>query len=168
MAGAAQTTPMILTEPTLCFKKNFLIKNAEIVNEGDLVGMDTNGFVVVASKTAGSIIKALGVAFFEGNNSTITSRTGDGTTQRCSIARYGLMLNANTTLVPGLAKGAPVYLGPVPTSTVSNYTCNLTSTNGDAIQQVGWVSDDGTTLEIFVVEAGLKYQTAGNSTVTFA
>lgn len=168
MAGAALTTPYNFSEPELIGQDNALIKSAEIVNQGDLVATDTNGFVVQATKTTGGVIQAEGVAFWPDENSTVTSRTGDGTTIRCAICRIATILNVNSTLVPGLGKGKRVYLGPVGTATVSNYTCTQTTTNGDALQHVGYVSADGTKLYIFVAQAGLIYQTSGNSIVGFA
>lgn len=168
MAGVALTTPYTMMGPELIGQDNALIKLSEVINEGDLAATDTNGFVVQASKTTGAVTQAEGVAFFPGNNSTITSRTGDGTTLRCSLARYAIIRNINSTLVPGLGKGKRVYLGAVGTATVSNYTCTQTSTNGDALQHVGYVSADGLSLYIFVAEAGLQVQTAGNSNIGYA
>ena len=150
------------------FDNEALIKNLEVINEGDLVAVDSNGFIVQASKTSGSVIQAMGVAFFHGNNSTNNVRTGDGTTIKCGIARKANIVGANTTMVPGFGKGKRVFLGPVGTASVSNYTCTLTTTNGDAIQQVGWVGLDGTTLEIFFTDGLFQYQTAGNSTANIA
>lgn len=165
MAGAVLGTPLNIQGPAEMFFSNPLIKLAEIVNEGDLVGLDTNGFVVVASKTTGAIVKALGAALFVGNNSTVNVRTGDGTAMPSGIARKCRIYGINSTTVPGLGKGKPVFLGPVTTTTVSNYTCNQTTTNGDALQLVGYVSPDGTYLEIDFTLSGFMYQTAGNSTV---
>lgn len=168
MAGAILGTPLNLQGPSDLFFADPLIKSAEIVNECDLVGLDTNGFVVVASKTQSAIVKALGLAMFVGNNSTYNVRTGDGTTQKSGIARKARIYNVNSTTVPGLGKGKPVFLGPVTTTTVSNYTCTQTTTNGDALQHVGYVSADGTYLEIDFTLSGIQYQTAGNSTVNIA
>ena len=173
MAGAILAPGLTFQQPSGedCFKGEWLIKNGDTINEGDLVGIYTTGgvtYITPASKTAGSIVKALGVAFFPGNNGTSNVRVGDGTTVKCSIARKAIITGTTTTMVPSLAGGLPVYLGPTPTTSVSNYTCALTSTNGDEIEQVGWVSPDGATLEIFVTGAGMQYQTAGNSTVNYA
>ena len=170
MAGAILAPGLTLVQPSGEdeFKGEFLIKNAEVVNEGDLVALDSNGLVVVASKTQSAVVQAWGVAFFPGNNGTNNVRTGDGTTIKCSIARKAVILGATSTMVPSLGKGKRVFLGPVDTTSVSNYTCALTTTNGDAIQFVGYVMDDGVTMEIFDVSNGFQYQTAGNSTVNFA
>lgn len=167
MAGTALTSPYNFSEPGLIMQDDAFIKNLEVINEGDLVATDTNGFVVQASKTQSAVTQAEGVAFFAGNNTTITSRTGDGTTQKCAIVRVATILGVNSTLVPGLGKGKRVYLGAVGTSTVSNYTCTQTSTNGDALQHVGYVSADGTKLYIFVTQAGIQVQTAGNSNIGY-
>jgi hypothetical protein len=172
MAGAILAPGLTLVEPSGedCFKGEFLINNGDTINEGDLVGIVTSGgvtYITPASKTQGAIVKALGCAFFPGNNGTNNVRVGDGTTQKCAIARKAIIQGANTTMVPAFAGGLPVYLGPTPTTSVSNYTCTKTATNGDALQQVGYVSPDGVTIEVFVVNSGLQYQTAGNSTVNF-
>jgi len=177
MAGAALTTPYQVQKPDLMFMENYLVKTSEVINYGDLVGVDTNGLVVNASKTASAIVVPRGVAIAIANdaatsgtaNSTQTSVTGDGTirvgiARMATITRQGTALN--TTIVPGLAKGAAVYLGAIGTSTVSNYTCTKTTTNGDALLQVGWVTADGLSLEIGPFDTTfLNYQTAGNSVV---
>lgn len=169
MAGAVLAPGLTMTQPDgpFLFQNDYLIKTSEIINEGDLVGMDSNGLIVQASKTQSAIVKALGFAFFPGNNGTGNTRTGDGVL-KCAISRKGIILGATSTMVPGLGKGKPVYLGAVGTTSVSNYTCTLTTTNGDAIQEVGYVMDDGVTIEVFVFQSGFQYQTAGNSTVNFA
>lgn len=169
MAGAILAPGLIMGQPdgNLLFQGDYIIKTAEVINAGDLVGMDTNGLIVNASKTQSAIVKALGCAFFPTDNTTNNVRTGDGTL-KCAIARHAIIQGATSTMVPGLGKGKPVYLGAIGTTSVSNYTCTLTTTNGDAIQEVGYVSDDGVTMEIFVFQSGFQYQTAGNSTVNFA
>jgi hypothetical protein len=72
-------------------------------------------------------------------------------------------------VVPSLDEGLPVFLGPVPTTTVSNYTCARSTTNGDKIQQVGDVEADGTTLRIDLsgVDTELIFQTSATSTVLY-
>lgn len=169
MAGAILAPGLVMIYPSGedLFKQDAIIKTSEIVNAGDLIAEDSNGLIVQASKTTGAVITAWGVAFFPSDNSTSNVRTGDGTL-KCAIARKAVIQGCTSTMVPGLGKGKRVYLGAVGTTSVSNYTCNLTTTNGDAIQHVGYVAADGTTLEIFVIDAGLQYQTAGNSTVNFA
>jgi hypothetical protein len=154
MAGAVLAPILTVTQPDLLFKGDYLIKNLEIVNEGDLVALDVNGFVVVASKTSGAVVQAWGAAFFPGNNGTNNVRVGDGLSVRCAISRKVLINGTTVTTVPGLGKGKPVYLGAVDTTTVSNYTCTKTAVSGDAVQQVGYVIDDGFTIEVFVVIQG--------------
>lgn len=170
MAGTTLAPGLTMMQPNGddLFKGDFLIKNLEVINEGDQVGMDSNGFIVNASKTTGAVVQSWGAAMFPGNNGTNNVRTGDGTTIKCAIARKAVILGATSTMVPGLGKGKRVYLGALGTATVSNYTCTLTSTNGDAIQPVGYVLDDGVTIEVFVVMGVFQYQTAGNSTVNIA
>ena len=170
MAGVALTAPYSGLRPERYFFDNPLIKNGEVVNFGDLVGMDSNGFVVNASKTAGSVVFARGVAMPVDDNSTDTYLTGDGTTVRCAISRIAVIKRTaanplNSTIVPGLAKGARVYLGALGTATVSNYTCTQTSTNGDGLQPVGFVDSSGLILEIDVMPNCIAYQTSGNSVV---
>jgi hypothetical protein len=169
MAGAAITSPMVFVKPdkvNMLSNYEYLIKNAEVVNQGDLVGLDSNGFVVVATNAAGAIIKPLGAAFFDDDNIGVSSRTGDGAYVTCSIVKKFDLQNATSTLVPSLGKGKPIYLGAVPTSTVSNYTCAFPSVNGTAVVEVGVVGADGTTLHIYGPFATfLQYQTSGNSIV---
>lgn len=170
MAGAAITAPMILVEPGLGLRRMVPIKSGEIVNQGDLVTVDTNGQVVVASKTQGAIVKASHIAYFPDENGMATSRTGVAAlTVVCGLCKRARLKSATSTLVPSLDNGLPVFLGPVPTSTVSNYTCALSTTNGDKIQEVGFVEDDGTTLNIDMsgVQSELKYQTVSSSTANY-
>jgi hypothetical protein len=160
---------MQLIKPANFVGGNDLIKSAEVVNEADPVGRDTNGFIVVATNAAGAIVKPQGLAFFADNNGTGGARTGDGTTVRCCIVRQCKLLNANSTLVPGLGKGKPIYLAGVPTATTSGLTCTRPSTNTQATVNMGYVGSNGTTLEINVdPNADLEFQTAGNSTLVAA
>lgn len=168
MAGAAFTT----TVPTLlgCWEwiGNYPIKSAEIVNQCDLVGTDANGQMVVASKTAGSVIVPSGVAVFDNDHSGVASLTGvAGLTVRASIYRRARIGNLNSTLVPSLTKQSlAIMLGPVSTATVSNYTAAISTANTDEVCPVGVVVD-ATTIEVDVaVGAFMKAQTAGNSTLT--
>lgn len=167
MAGAAYTT----TVPTVLqfsdFVGNYPIKSGEIINNGDLAAPDTNGQLVVASKTAGSVIGATGVAIFDDEHGGAQSRTGvAGLTVRASLYRKAKIGNLNSTLVPSItAVGLPVLLGPVPTATVSNYTCAISTTNTDEVQPVG-VTLSATQIKIDVTAPFLKAQTAGNSTLT--
>lgn len=168
MAGAAITAPGYLVKPDKVIG-TYLIKNAEVINEGDLIDIDTNGFIVAASKTQGAAVKAEGIAFFDDNNGPgQTARTGDGSTVKCGLAKRARIKGMNGTLVPGIGKGKPVYLGPVPTTTVSNYTCTQSTTAGDLIQTVGTVDSDGTTLVIDVDSTNqFAYQGAATSVVTY-
>lgn len=171
MAGTILTTPYNLIEPDHQFSQEYLINNGDTVNSGDLVGVvvvSGVGYITPASKTQGAVVIAWGIAFYPGINSTITYRVGDGLTQRCAIARSGILTGVNSTLIPALGAGKRVYLGAVGSATVSNYTCTQTTTNGDALQPVGYVSNDATYVELFIVSGGFQYQTAGNSTVNFA
>jgi hypothetical protein len=172
MAGTAITTPLTMIKPdqhSMVSNFDYLVKLNEVINAGDLVGLNSSGQVVVATNAAGAIVKPLGVAYFDHDTIGLSSVTGDGYSVYCAICKKADLQNATATLVPGLAKGAPVYLGAAPTSTVSNYTCTYPSVNGTAVVEVGFVGADGTTLHIngpFVTS--LQFQTAGNSTVASA
>jgi len=172
MAGFALVAPgnAVIPGPII---GNFLVKNAEIINNGDPVGIDSSGLVVCASKTQGAIVKAIGFAIMVDDLSggTASYVTGDGSTVYIGICRHCKILGVNSTLVPSLAKGLPVYLAAscVTAGTVSALTCALTTTNGDLIQELGFVMPNGTDLWLDCpTQNGFKYQTAGNSTLTFA
>lgn len=168
MAGAAFTTTVPQLLGAWEWIGNYPIKSAEIVNQCDLVGVDSNGQIVVASKTAGSVVAAIGVAVFDDDHSGVASRTGvAGLTVLASVYRRARIGNLNSTLVPSITKaGLPVLLGPVSTATVSNYTCAISTTNTDEVQPVG-ASINATTIEVCVAHGGfMKAQTAGNSTLT--
>ena len=170
MAGAAITAPMIGVDAGGVSPRTVPIKSAEVINNWDLVNVDTNGQVVSASKTQGAVVKATWIAFFSDENGMATSRTGvAGLTVKCGLCKRARLKNANSTLVPSLDNGLPVFLGPVPTSTVSNYTCARSTTNNDKIQQVGVVEDDGTTLAIDLAGTNteLIYQTSATSTTIY-
>lgn len=173
MAGAAWTsTPPLLTKPQKV-RGGYPIKSGEIINQGDLVGLDTNGQVVAASKTGGSTVKAIGIAFFDDDNSTAqAARTGVANlTVKCGICQQaGLKFSSAyaATQVPSINKGLPVYLGDVATGTVSNLTCAQTTTDTDLVQEVGHVDADGLTLLLNVVlNNDFAYQNAANSTARF-
>mgnify|MGYP001589048539 CR=1 FL=1 len=170
MAGAAITTPMIPVEPQGLAKRQVAIKSAEVINNGDLVAIDTSKKVVAASKTTGAIVKALWIAYFIDEHGMATSRTGNAAgTIKTGLCKKCRLKSANSTLVPSLDEGLPVFLGPVPTSTVSNYTCARSTTAGDKIEQVGSVEEDGTTLEIDLTGAftELLHQAAATSTAIY-
>lgn len=166
MAGAPYTTTVPRVQYFEEFIGNYPIKSGEIINNGDLAGIDTNGQMVVASKTAGSVVVATGVAIFDDEHGGAQARTGvAGLTVRASLYKRARIGNLNGTLVPSLTKqGLAVLLGPTPTATVSNYTCAITTTNTDEVQAVG-VSVDGSTIEVDVDPPFLKAQTAGTTTL---
>lgn len=146
----------------------FPIKSGEIINEGDLVGLDTNGQVVAASKTQGAVVKALGVAFFDDNNGTGQTRTGvAGLTVKCGICKKCHISGLTGTLVPSIDDGLPVFLGAVPTATVTNYTCARSTTANDKIQQVGFATSP-TEIEVDVIpETEFIYQSATTTTTVY-
>ena len=174
MAGAAMTTTSPLVTSPHGFIGEYPIKSGEIINNGDLVGMDTNGQVVAASKTQAANVKAKGIAFFDDDNSPgPAARTGVAAlTVKCGICKKAKLKFSSAyaaTQVPSIAAGLPVYLGPVPTATVSNYTCAQTTTANDLVQQVGFVDSDGLSVLAEVIpNTDLKYQTAATTTVALA
>lgn len=167
MAGAAYTTTVPILKNPRGVLGTFPIKSAEIINSGDLVALDVNFQVVVASKTQSAIIEAQGIAYFEDENGTVSSRTGvAGLTVKCGICKQARITNLNSTLVPALAGGGTkkVFLGPVPTATVSNYTCTQSTTAADKLQCVGQVVSN-TEIEVDVNYSLLAYQAAATTTV---
>jgi hypothetical protein len=150
MAGAIITKPMQVETPQ-DLGASYIIRTGEIINEGDLVGLDGNG-LLVASLNGTFPTSPLGCAFFDSANAS-TYRTGDGV-MKASIARRAKIRNANSTLVPGLAKGAPLYLSLITTPTTSNYTCVPPSSQGNNTLSVGYVDSDGTTLIVDVQSGG--------------
>lgn len=179
MAGAINTNMVPIQKPDnhWMYPGEYLIKNAEIINNGDLIGGNTSGTVQVATNATGAIVKPLGAAFFDQDNIGLGALTGDGSTittgiaSRCSIGTP--QAPVTSTLVPGLAKFAPLYLGPVPTTTVSNYTCNIPNllsgaAAGTAIIPVGFVSADAFVLHVIVTpDVGLQSQASGNSIINW-
>lgn len=168
MAGAAYTAgPLLVSHPS-DFVGSFPIKSGEIINEGDLVGVDSNGQMVVATKAA-TAVRALGAAFFDDANGTgDTTRTGVAAlTVRASIARKMRIRGLTTSIVPALNNGLPVFLGEVPDGTASNYTCTRSTTDTDAIQQVGFARS-ATEIDVQVEGAmDFLYQTAANSVTRY-
>jgi hypothetical protein len=150
MAGAIITKPMQVETPQ-DLGASYIIRTGEIINEGDLVGLDGNG-LLVASLNGTFPTSPLGCAFFDSANAS-TYRTGDGV-MKASIARRAKIRNATSTLVPGLAKGAPLYLSLITTPTTSNYTCVPPSSQGNNTLAVGYVDGDGTTLIVDVQSGG--------------
>ena len=113
MAGAAITAPMTLVDPQGVFKRTVAIKSAEVINQGDLVNIDTNGQVIAASKTASAVVVASWIAFFNDENGMATSRTGvAGLTVKTGLCKRARLKNATSTLVPSLDEGLKVFLGP--------------------------------------------------------
>lgn len=167
MAGAAFTTTVPIVTEFSEFIGNYPLKSGEIINNGDLAAPDSNGQLVVASKTAGSVVAATGMAVMDDERGVARSRTGvAGLTVFMSLYRKGRITNLNGTLVPSIVKtGLAVLLGPTPTATVSNYTCAISTTNTDEIQDVG-VVENATTIRVNVQPPFMKAQTAGNSTLT--
>lgn len=116
----------------------FPIKSATDINQGCLVRLDSNGEVVEASKTQAAVVVAAGVAIFTDEHGTATLRTGvAGLTVKCAIARKCRIKGLDTTVVPAVAAGLRLFLGALPTATVSNYTATRSTTANDQLQLVG-------------------------------
>ena len=120
MAGATLSPPLTWSRPPSDILGRFPIKSGEIVNQGDLVALDSNGQVVVATKTGP---RALGVALLDDEYGGFTSHTGvGGLTVFASIARRAKIGGFTSTSLPGTQTiGNNVYLGPVTSATVSNF-----------------------------------------------
>lgn len=175
MAGFALTSPGNTVLPDKIMG-SFTVANGEIINNGDPVGINASGYVVCASKTSGAIVKCVGFAVLIDDlaGGTIANVTGNVVAQPnqpnvVGICRHCYIKGVNSTLVPGLAIGAPVYLGAVASSgTVSAYTCTLTTTAGDSIEELGFVMPNGVDLWLEApVFNGFRYQLTATSTVNF-
>jgi len=132
------------------------IKSGVTVNDGDLVGLDSNGQVVLADADAN--IEALGVAWFGGQEMGRTQRTGVAAlTERCPIYREAV-LNGYSSLTIG----APGYLS----TTAGSITATSPSgTAGSLLQQVATaIASD--TWSVRITNAGaIKAQTAATSVI---
>lgn len=138
---------------------NFPIKSTVAVDQGDLVGLDSNGQVNLADSDA--IVDAVGFAVFEDAPGVANNtRTGDsGLTQRCTIYRGGIVQGAKG--MSGMTIGAPVYLS----ATAATYTQTKPSGTTDIIAVGTAIAAD--TVAVLVPPALLKLQASGNSTVAF-
>jgi hypothetical protein len=166
MAGAAIAAPYRVQKVFNVFYKG-PIKSAEVVNHGDLGSLDSSGDIVAASKTQGATVKAMGVIFFDDEHGGASSRTGNAAgTVTASLAMGAVLTGINSTLVPSITPEDVLYLGPVPTSTVSNITGAASTTTSDLRQAVGSALSSTTAL-IWITPGDFKIQSTGNSTVAF-
>ena len=161
MAGAAFTTPLrIVTAEGI--SPSFPVKSAEVVNVGELVGLDTNGDIVVAGK---GTAQALGVFIptdtTYGSGSTFTG-TSTGSIKG-SFARRARVSGFSQT------SGTRVFLGAVSSGGANNYSFTNPVAGGavaaDYVQSVGWVEENGDIVNVEVDQTPLGYQAAGNSFV---
>lgn len=135
----------------------FPIKSGSVINQGDLVAIDSNGQVVLADKDTGPV-GAHGFAFFPDELGPAAARTGVAAlTVKCAIARRGV-LNGFTSLTIG----ANAFLS----GTAGGYTTTAPSTNADVYQCVG-VATAADTIDVIVQPPLFKFQTSGNSTVGY-
>jgi len=151
--SGVETLGLIVRNPRSFFRDSYIVKPGVVVNQGDLVAVDNNGYVVVAEKTLLTVVRPWGVAVFTGDNGTKLSLVGDGK-RRVSVARKALLFLQIASLVPGVAPGLPVYLAAAPNGTTSNYTCETPSDAGDLIAPVGYVDSDGLTMCLDVSPTG--------------
>lgn len=177
MAGFALVAPGTVVIPDEIIGV-FTVKNAEIINNGDPVGIDSSGYVVCASKTQGAIVKCVGFAVMLDDlaGGTQMNVTGNVTAHpndpvQVGICRKCKITGLNSTLVPSLGAGLPVYLAAACASagTISALTCALTSTAGDSIEQLGFVMPNG--VDVWLEAPSLsaaKYQSAATTTVILA
>ena len=127
--------------------------------EGDLVGMDSNGDWVAADADSGVAQKASGIlaapvtdpsnytheelrVIIEANRELIGEN-------RISIVKYGVILE-NADEDWGFTPGEPVYLAPG-----GGFTQTVPSASGDLVQIVGEATDDGEAL-FLDVETGYE------------
>lgn len=140
------------------FVGNFPIKSASVISDGDLVGIDSNGQVLLADQDVAGIVPAVGVAKVS-DGSGVTTRTGvAGLTERCSIYR-----RARVGGLSSLTIGGNVWLS----GTAGGYTQTAVATDTDLRQHVG-IAISATEIDVDVTETGIfKFQTAATSTVAY-
>ncbi|SEL17897.1 hypothetical protein [Haloferax larsenii] len=120
-----------------------------VVAEGDLVGLDANGDVVLADADAGTAIPAVGVAAaptddlsnYSGSpdivRSVVESERSLVGRDRIAFINHGIIIE-NADEDWGFTPGEPVYL-----DVGGGYTQTKPSTAGEVQQVVGVATDDG-------------------------
>lgn len=167
MAGTAYSTPLSVMPigPSL---GRYPLANGEIVNNGDLVGLNSSGQIVVATNAAGGVVKPVGVCIFDEERGCQTTKTGNSAgTVYGTIYPGAKLWNLNSTLVPGLTQaGQPIYLGTAPTATQTNYTANAPTTPaGTEVVAVG-ISTSSTAMTVRVPYLRLQAVSAASATLT--
>lgn len=135
----------------------FPIKSAELVTQGDLVGVDSNGDVLLADMNA--VVEAKGFAYFGGVHPGKTSATGTSVranSPRVAIYREGKLGFADEGT---LTNGARVYLSATP----GGYKFTQPSVNNELIQEVGWAVSTSE-VQVMIRPPIIKFQTSGSST----
>lgn len=134
----------------------FPIASAVTVNEGDLVGLDNTGAVVLADNTTGPV-KCRGFAVFPDDVGIKAARVGTATgSVKCAIARCGTLSGFSSQTIDG-----DVFL-----DTAGGYTQSAPATAGMIYQKVGYaIAAD--TVEVLVTAANYAYQDAGATTLAF-
>lgn len=157
MAGAAFTTRLTVANPQEC-SPMFSVKQAEILNVGELASIDSNGQLVVAGK--GTAV-AHGV-FIPNDGGTATAFTGTATGSVNGFLARRAVVGGFTGLTPG----GRVYLAAVSSGGANNYTQTAPNTGGavagDFVQCVG-IAISSTQVQVNVDMAPLGYQALGTS-----
>ena len=156
MPGAAFTTRLRVANPDGCTPL-YSVKNAEIVNVGELCGLDSNGNIVVAGKNG---VIPVGV-FVADSHGTASTFTGDST----GSVKGFLARRAVVSGFTGLTIGGRVFLANTSTGGNNNYTQTTPNTNGDKVLTVG-IAISSTEVQVNLDQTPLAYQTAASSVAT--
>jgi hypothetical protein len=128
----------------------------EVANEGDLVGMDSNGKIVLADAATGTAINAIGIlaapvddlSNYSGSidlvQSVVEAERVLVDRDRVAVISYGVLIE-NSDEDWGFTPGQPVYLAEG-----GGYTQTPPSDAGDLDQCVGMATEDGETVFINV------------------
>jgi hypothetical protein len=157
MAGAALTTPLAVVDK-FDVLGTFSVKSAEVVNEGDLVSLDSNGQVVVANATSAGV-QAMGVAFMVGDDAAA------GTTYVTGVAaltkKVGIARQARVSGFSSLTVGGRVYLDAAPTGGADNY--KQTYNSDEAWIQLVGIAKSATEVFANVVGTWFTYEATSGS-----
>lgn len=128
----------------------------EVGTEGDLVGMDSNGKIVLADAATGTAINAVGVlaapvddlSNYSGSidlvQSVVEAERVLVDRDRVACISYGVIIE-NSDEDWGFTPGQPVYLGEG-----GGYTQSKPADTGDLVQVVGVATEDGETVFVNV------------------
>ena len=128
----------------------------EVGTEGDLVGMDSDGKIVLADAATGTAINAVGVlaapvddlSNYSGSidlvQSVVEAERVLVDRDRVACISYGVIIE-NSDEDWGFTPGQPVYLGEG-----GGYTQSKPADSGDLVQVVGVATEDGETVFVNV------------------